>query len=137
MRTVAKTLNAKTYGRLLLQFAPVVIETEEENERALAAIERLLEKGEANLGPEEDKLLALLVRLVEDFESRAYPIGESDPHKVLAFLLEQRGLTPKDLWPVLGSKSRVSEALSGKRAISKGQAKKLAEFFHLSPAAFI
>ena len=56
---------------------------------------------------------------------------------MLAFLLEQRGLEPHDLWPVLGSKSRVSEILSGKRAISKAQARRLADFFHVAVGLFI
>jgi HTH-type transcriptional regulator / antitoxin HigA len=46
--------------------------------------------------------------------------------------MEQRHLEPHDLWPVLGSKSRVSEILSGKRGVSKAQAKKLARFFRVS-----
>lgn len=50
---------------------------------------------------------------------------------MVAFLLEQRGLKPGALWRVLGLKGRVSEILSGKRAISKDQAKKLATFFHV------
>ncbi len=56
---------------------------------------------------------------------------------VTAYLLERRGLQPSDLWPVLGSKSRVSEILSGKRSISKEQAKKLAQFFHVGVELFI
>jgi HTH-type transcriptional regulator/antitoxin HigA len=56
---------------------------------------------------------------------------------MLTFLMEQRGLEPHDLWPVLGSKSRVSEILNGKREISKAQARKLAEFFHISVDLFI
>jgi len=52
-------------------------------------------------------------------------------------LLEQRGLAPKDLWAVIGSKSRVSEILAGKRSISKAQAKKLAVFFHAGVDLFI
>ena len=51
--------------------------------------------------------------------------------------MEQRRLEPHDLWPVLGSKSRVSELLSGKRAVSKAQAKKLAQFFRVSADLFI
>jgi antitoxin component HigA of HigAB toxin-antitoxin module len=42
-----------------------------------------------------------------------------------------RGLEPHDLWPIIGSKSRVSDILSGKRAISKAHAKKLAAFFRV------
>jgi HTH-type transcriptional regulator / antitoxin HigA len=51
--------------------------------------------------------------------------------------MEQRHLEPHDLRPVLGSKSRVSEILSGKRAVSKAQAKKLADFFRVSADLFI
>ncbi len=45
-------------------------------------------------------------------------IPKSEPHRMVAFLLEQRGLAPKDLWPVVGSKSRVSEILGGKRPMT-------------------
>jgi HTH-type transcriptional regulator/antitoxin HigA len=56
---------------------------------------------------------------------------------MVKYLLEEKNLRPKDLWPVLGSKSRVSEILSGKRAVSKEQARKLARFFHVSAELFI
>ena len=65
------------------------------------------------------------------------PREASRPHEMVAFQMEQRGLTAKDLWPVIGSKSRVSEILAGKRAITKQQAKQLAEFFHVGVALFI
>ena len=94
-------------------------------------------KGEDSLTPEEDALLELLVDLVHDFEERRYPLPSSPPHKMLAFLMEQRGLKPGDLWPVVGSKSRVSEILSGKRTISKEQAKRLAAFFHVGVELFV
>ena len=116
---------------------PKIIKTEEENERALAIVESLMEKGEGNVSPEEAALLELLTDLIHDFDQKAYPIPKSDPHKMVAFLLEQRGLAPKDLWPVIGSKSRVSEILAGKRAMTKEQAKKLAEFFHVGVGLFI
>ena len=137
MNTTIEHLDLKRYGRLLARAVPKVIKTEEENERTLAVIESLMEKGERNLTPEEDVLLELLTNLVHDFEEKAYPIPKSDPHEMVAFLLEQRGLAPKDLWPVVGSKSRVSEILAGKRPITKEQAKKLAEFFHVGVGLFI
>jgi antitoxin component HigA of HigAB toxin-antitoxin module len=46
-------------------------------------------------------------------------------------------VAPKDLWPVIGSQSRVSAILAGKRAISKDQARKLAEFFGAGADLFI
>jgi HTH-type transcriptional regulator/antitoxin HigA len=56
---------------------------------------------------------------------------------MVAFLLEHRGLRPSDLWPVIGSKGRVSEILAGKRSISKEQAKKLAQFFRVRADLFL
>lgn len=125
------------YGRLLARTTPMVVQSEEENERLLAEIDRLMAKGEGHLTPEEDALLELLTRLVESYEIRAYPQEKASPAELVAFLLEQRGLTASALWPVLGSKGRVSEILSGKRGVSREQAKKLAAFFRVSPAAFI
>jgi HTH-type transcriptional regulator/antitoxin HigA len=125
------------YGRLLARATPTVVQTEEENERLLTEIEKLMAKGEGRLTPEEDALLELLTRLVESYEGRAYPQEKACPKELIAFLLEQRGLTPSALWPVLGSKGRVSEILSGTRGVSKEQAKKLGACFHISPAAFI
>ena len=137
MTTTIGDLDVKRYGRLLARTVPKVIKTEAENERARGIVESLMEKGERNMTPEEDALFELLTNLIHDFEEKAYPIPSSDPHKMVAFLLEQRGLAPKALWPVVGSKSRVSEILAGKRSMTKEQAKRVAEFFHVGVELFI
>jgi HTH-type transcriptional regulator / antitoxin HigA len=138
MGSLSEGIDVKLYGRLLAKTVPRVIVTEEENERALAIVESLLEKGERNMTPEEDALLDLLTNLVRDFEAQAYPPRKkSKPHELVAFLLDQRGLAAKDLWPVIGSRGRVSEIVAGKRPISKEQAKKLAGFFHVGAGLFI
>lgn len=118
------------YAQLLTQTLPGIIETEAENERMLAVIEGLIDKGE--LSPEERKLLRLLTRLVEDFEEKAYPMGDVSSADVLKFLLEERGMKQKDLVPVFGSEGTTSEILNGKRPITIKTAKKLAEFLGLS-----
>jgi HTH-type transcriptional regulator/antitoxin HigA len=138
MGTLIGTIDEKRYAKLLAKAAPRVIRTEQENGRALATVESLMEKGERNMTPEEGELLDLLTNLIRDYEAAAYPPREkSKPHEMVAFLLEQRGLAQKDLWPVVGSKSRVSEILAGKRSITKEQARKLAEFFHVGVGLFI
>ena len=138
MGSLTATIDTKRYGRLLAKAVPRVITTEEENERALAIVESLMEKGERKMTPEEDALLDLLTNLIRDYEDTAYPPREkSKPHEMVEFLLEQRGLKSSDLWPVIGSKGRVSEILAGKRPISKEQAKKLAKFFHVGVDLFI
>ena len=138
MGSLTESIDVKRYGRLLAKTVPRVIMTAEEHERALAIVESLMEKGERNMTPEEDALLDLLTNLVRDYEARAYqPREKSRPHEIVAFLLDQRGLAAKDLWPVIGSRGRVSEIVAGKRPISKEQAKKLAEFFHVGVDLFI
>jgi HTH-type transcriptional regulator/antitoxin HigA len=137
MSATANSIDIRRYGQLLAKAHPTRIQTEEENERILAEIERLMDKGEGQLTPEEDALFDLMVFLVEDFESRAYPIPSAPPHEVLQFLMEQRDLKQTDLVPVLGSKGYVSDIVNGKRGISKEHARALGEFFHVSPEVFI
>ena len=130
-------INVQRYGRLLAKAAPAVIKTEAENERMLEKIEALMDKGERR-SPEEDALLELMAKLVADFEAAAYSVGESTPGELLAFMMEKRGLRQTDLLPVLGcSKSFMSEMVSGRREISKANAKKLAAFFNKPVDMFI
>lgn len=137
MTATSEVIDERKYGRLLARALPRVIKTEEENERALAEVDRLLAKGEGNLTPEEDHLLELMVRLIEDFEEQAYPIVQAPPHRVLRHLMEEHNLRQSDLLPVFGSRGIASEVVNGKRGISKAHAKKLGELFHVSPELFI
>lgn len=136
-RAAPKKIDETRYKRLLSKAMPSVIETEEENERLLAIVESLMEKGEERLSPEEDKLLDLLARLIEDFEQRFYRLSATAPLDVLHHLMEERGVKQSDLWQLFGSKGVASEVVNGKRAISKTQAKALAEYFHVSAELFI
>lgn len=115
---------------------PVAIETEEENERMLAVVEKLMDKGE-DISAEEEALLRLLVTLIQDFEEKYYHPQDATPLEVLHHLMEARELKPRDLWELFGSKGITSEVLNGKRSISKTQARKLADFFHVSADLFI
>lgn len=133
MTTVA--INPQRYGKLLAKTLPVVIRTEEENTRLLAEVRKLMAKGDA-LSPEEEELLRLMVKLIEDYEERNYQLKEATPHEVLRELMRVRGARQRDLWNVFGSKGIASEVCNGKRGISKKQAKTLGEFFHVSPALF-
>jgi HTH-type transcriptional regulator / antitoxin HigA len=139
MTAIAKTgkATAQKYAELLATVLPKPIETEAENERALEIVNRLMSKGEKRLTSEERWLLRMLVRLIEDFEERAYPIDEAPPRAVLKMLMEDRGLKQIDLAPLFGGRSRISDVLSGKREISKAQAKALSAFFKVPADLFI
>ena len=53
-----------------------------------------------------------------DYEEKVFPIDKPAPVAAIGFRMEQQGLEPKDLVPLLGSRSRVSEVLSGRRNLS-------------------
>jgi HTH-type transcriptional regulator/antitoxin HigA len=130
------TINPEVYGKLLAQYQPKIITTEEENERAIAIVESLTHK--SDLTPEEDQLLELLITLIEKFEAEHYPLNNlSTPLSRLTFLMEENNLRQADVVEVFGSKGIASEVLSGKRQINKSHALKLGEFFNLNPALFL
>ena len=124
-------LDRRKYGRLLAKVQPRPIATDEENNRMLEEVNRLMSKGEDNLTPEEHVLLELLTTLIERFEEEHYPIAEAAGHEVLKLLMADRGLRQRDVLHIFGSRGIASEVINGKRAISKTQAKKLGDFFRV------
>jgi HTH-type transcriptional regulator/antitoxin HigA len=133
----ADSLNIGRYGRLLAKFAPKVIATEAENEAALAIVESLMKKGDDGRTHEEEAILELLLNLTEQFERAEYHLPEGSPLGALRYLMEANDLKAVELAPLLGGRGRVSDILAGRRGISKEQARRLAERFHVSPAVFI
>lgn len=128
-------LDKKAYAHLLGEVQPKVIETEEENERYLAEVGKLMALGE-NITPEQAQLLRLLVTLIEEFEDQHYQLKQATPLEILNELMCDRRLRQKDLVPVFSSQGIASEVLNGKRSISQSQAKALGEFFHVSSTLF-
>lgn len=100
------------------------IRTEADYERTLSRIDELM--GSEYGSPEGDEL-DVLVTLVESWEDEHYPMGYPEPHEAIRFRMEQAGLRPRDLIPIFGSRSRVSDVLSGKRAITMPMARALHE----------
>jgi HTH-type transcriptional regulator/antitoxin HigA len=129
-------INEAAYGKLLARALPRVIKTEAENERTIAELERLDTRGHA-LTPEEENLAELMTLLVRQFEESKYPLGHAGPLEALRVLMGSRDLRQRDLVSVFGSSSVVSDALNGKRSISKAHARKLAEYFHVPASLFI
>ena len=94
-----------------------IIHNDEEHAEALAALDRLLDLDPQPGTPEADDL-QLLALVIETYEKTRWPIGLPDPVDAILFRMDQQGLTRRDLEPYIGSRARVSEVLSGKRALS-------------------
>jgi HTH-type transcriptional regulator/antitoxin HigA len=99
-----------------------VIKNENEYRAALAQIESMLELPEDRRDYDGLELLSVLI---EKYENEHYPIDPPDPIEAIKFRMEQAGLAKKDLIPYLGSRSRVSEILSGKRELTLGMIRAL------------
>ena len=126
------------YSALLPEGFPHVIETEEENENAIQIAGRLMLRDEDDLTPEESQLLDHLVTLIEDFEKKAYPMGDkSNPPVALRELMREHELKQTDMLDIFGSQGVVSQVLNGKREISKAQARRLSDRFRLPIDIFI
>src|SRR5713101_2632795 len=94
-----------------------VIKNEKDYREALNAIEMLM-ANDPDPESAEGEQLELLSTLVADYESKFFPSTLPDPVEAIKFRMEQADLKPVDLVPFIGSKSRVSEILSGKRKLT-------------------
>ncbi len=94
---------------------PKVIKTESDCAAVLARIQELMDAKRNTPQGDELELLSLLVH---EYEEKRFPMDKPDPIEAIRFRMEQQGLKPTDLVPFLGSRSKVSEVLSGRRNLS-------------------
>ena len=101
---------------------PHVLRTPDEYDTAVAEIDRLLDLDPVPFSTDSDRLELLSV-LVEDYEVRHDPIDDSDltPVDLVQFMVEQKGMSRAELAEIMRGRSRLSDFMSGKRELSKGQ----------------
>mgnify|MGYP001029453420 CR=1 FL=1 len=98
------------------------VQSEADYAFALSEIDRLMD---ARLGSPDGVMLDALVTLVEAWERRHAPIDPPDPIAAIEFRMDQMGLARKDLEPIIGSRGRVSEILSGRRSLTLSMIRRL------------
>jgi HTH-type transcriptional regulator / antitoxin HigA len=128
------TFDKALYINLLADFVPQVINSEAEYDRALLIAEPLV--ANHNLSNEESMFLALIVTLIEDYETKHYPMGEVSPHAAILHLMEYSHTKENDLVGVIGSAEVVAGIVSGKSLIDQVQAKALSEYFQVLASLF-
>jgi HTH-type transcriptional regulator/antitoxin HigA len=129
------TINPEIYSQLLSKYQPRIIKTEEENDKFLEIVEELLSR--PHLTPEEDTLLELFVKLIEDFEDKHYQLNASTPHSRLLHLMEAQSLSKTDLVQIFGSSEIADKVINGELEITQKQAETLGSFFHVDAKLFI
>ena len=127
-----------TYEELLAAVCPQVIESDEQYQALGRRLGDLIGKQRRRTA-EETKLMRLLSLLIQEYDQRhAGPPAAFSPAERLQFLVENSGKSAAEiLTPVFGQRSHAYEALSGKRAISAGQARKLGKLFRVDPGLFL
>ena len=91
------------------------IKTKTDYRAALKEIEALMH---AKPRTREGDRLEVLVTLVEAYEARHYPLDLPDPIEAIKYTMESKGLSVKDLEPMIGRSNRVYEILSRKRPLT-------------------
>lgn len=93
------------------------LRTEADYNAALKEVEKFFDKEPEAETPEAD-YFEVLVLLIEAYENKHYPIAPPDPVEAIKFRMDQAGLTPKDLEPMIGQSNRVYEILTRKRPLT-------------------
>jgi HTH-type transcriptional regulator/antitoxin HigA len=78
-----------------------------------------------DIGTPKGDRLDVLVTLVQAYEAKHFPMALPDPVEAIKFRMEQQGLKPKDLEPMIGKSNRVYEVLTRKRSLTIGMIRKL------------
>jgi HTH-type transcriptional regulator / antitoxin HigA len=91
------------------------IRSDQDHAAALARIDRLMQAAPGT--PDSDELEVLAV-LVAAYEETRWPIEPPDPIEAIKFHMEQNGYRQTDLTAIIGSASRASEILNGRRPLT-------------------
>jgi HTH-type transcriptional regulator / antitoxin HigA len=114
--------------------SPTPIASERQHEEYLSVLDKLASKEHPT--SDEEKYAEVLLTLVEAYEEDQHSIPDASPIMVLRTLMQANELRQKDLVPIFGSESIVSEVLHRKRSLNKSHIEKLSRRFHVSPAVF-
>ena len=100
------------------------IKTKKDYQQALDRLEVIFDAKKNSAEGDELEVLGILI---DDYETRNFPVGFPDPVEAIKFRMDQLGYTQNDLAKVVGLKSRASEILSGKRKLSLEMIRQLHE----------
>jgi HTH-type transcriptional regulator / antitoxin HigA len=104
------------------------IRNEADHRAALIEIERLWD---AEAGSPDAELMEVLAILVSDYEAKLFPIRASSPLEILRYAVTEMGRSQSELAEILGSRSRASELLSGKRTLTLEAVRKISAAWHI------
>jgi HTH-type transcriptional regulator/antitoxin HigA len=111
----------------------VIVENDRDHQQAKALVEKLMESAD----PSDQARLIAQARLIEAYEQSRWPRRAPTLPQLLTYLMDQHGLTRAQLAEFLGTASRVSEIMTGKRELSMSMVRKVRDRFHVSADVLI
>ena len=112
------------------------IKTEKEYDDALAHVYELMQTDVVEGSAISDEL-EILSLLIKEYELVHYPVSYPNPIEAIKFRMEQMNLSENELSDLLGTRSRKSEVLSGKRKLSLSMIRKLTDVLHIPAEVLI
>jgi HTH-type transcriptional regulator / antitoxin HigA len=127
------------YLRLIHEFPLCPFRTDGGYEAAAAILDRLAVRPEGSLSPGEQAYMETLTLLVQAYDDERIKIAtrRMAPVEVLAYLMEQSGMTDAQLGELLGNRPLVSLIKHGHRGLSKTHIRLLSEHFRVEPGLFL
>jgi HTH-type transcriptional regulator/antitoxin HigA len=111
----------------------VIVENDRDHQQAKALVEKLMESAD----PSDQARLIAQARLIEAYEQSRWRRRVPTLPQLLTYLMDQHGLTRAQLAEFLGTASRVSEIMTGKRELSMSMVRKVRDRFHVSADVLI
>jgi HTH-type transcriptional regulator/antitoxin HigA len=105
----------------------ILIDSDAELARARALVDRLWDSDD----PTDIVRLEAQARLISAHEERKWPRRPLSVAHLIRHLMDQHGLTRADMVPILGTPSRVSEVLRGKKGLSMAMVQRLRARFRV------
>jgi HTH-type transcriptional regulator/antitoxin HigA len=105
----------------------ILIDSDAELARARALVDRLWNSED----PADIARLQAQARLIAAYEESKWPRRRQSTAELIRHLMDQHGLTRADLVPILGTPSRVSEVLRGKKELSMAMVQRLRTRFRV------
>jgi HTH-type transcriptional regulator/antitoxin HigA len=111
----------------------VIVENDRDHRQAKALVENLMDSTD----PSDQARLIAQARLIEAYEQSRWPRRVPTLPQLLTYLMDQHDLTRAQLAEFLGTPSRVSEIMTGKRELSMSMVRKVRDRFHVSADVLI
>jgi HTH-type transcriptional regulator/antitoxin HigA len=106
----------------------ILIESDDDLREARSLVSQLMDSEK----PEDRARLRAQAILLQAYEARHFPVPSASVADIIQYIMDQHDLTPADMAPILGTRSRVSEVLNGRRPLSTSMIRRMRATFKIS-----